>query len=116
MACKIVNSNVLELVNISIVMCHVIKLYMQSGQEQNNGYLNQCISIITMSVGAITTIMTTTGTWFDNLFVLFKFSIALRLLRLFWLDSVGAVEFTYFHCLNFLLYSFLAQYMHVKAG
>ena len=83
MACKIVNSNVLELVNISIVMCHVIKLYMQSGQEQNNSYLNQCMSVTTVSVGAVSTIMPTTGTWFDNLFVLLKFSIALRLLRLF---------------------------------
>ena len=81
--CKIVNSNVLELVNISIVMCHIIKLYMRSGQEQNNSYLNQCMSITTMSVGAVTTIITTAGTWFDNLCVLLKFSIALRLLRLF---------------------------------
>lgn len=83
MACKIVNSNVLELANISIVMCHVIELYMQSGQEQNNSYLNQCMSITTVSVGAVSTIMTTTGTWFDNLFVLLTFSIALGLLRLF---------------------------------
>ena len=83
MACKIVNSNVLELVNISIVMCHVIKLYMQSGQEQNNSYLNQCMSVTTVLVGDVSTIMTTTGTWFDNLFVLLKLSIALRLLRLF---------------------------------
>ena len=83
MACKIVNSNVLELVNISIVMCHIIKLYMQSEQEQNNGYLNQCMSITTVSVGAVSTIMTTTGPWFDNLFVLLNFSIALGLLRLF---------------------------------
>ena len=67
MACKIVNSNVLELVNISIVMCQVIKLYMQSGREQNNSYLNQCMSITTMSVGSVTTNMTTTGTWFDNI-------------------------------------------------
>ena len=83
MACMIVNSNVLELVNISIVMCHVIKLYMQSGQEQNNSYLNQCMSITTVSVGAVSAIMTRTGTWFDNLFVWLNFSIALGLLRLF---------------------------------
>ena len=66
-----------------IVMCHVINLYMQSGQGQNNSYLNQCMSITTMSVDAVTTIMTTTGTWFDKLFVLLNFFIALRLLRLF---------------------------------
>ena len=83
MACKIVNSTELELVNISIFMCHIRKLYMESGREQNNGYLNQCMSITSMSVGAVTTIVTTTGTWFDNLFVLLKFSIAFRLLRLF---------------------------------
>ena len=55
---------------------------MESGREQNNSYLNQCMSITSMSVGAVTTIMTRTGTWFDNLFVLLKI-IAFRLLRLF---------------------------------
>ena len=56
---------------------------MQSEQEQNNSYLNQCMSITTVSVGAVSTIMTTTGPWFDNLFVLLNVSIALGLLRLF---------------------------------
>ena len=94
---------------------------MESGRKQNNSYLKQCMSITSMSVGAVTSIMTTTGTWFDNLFVLLKFSIAFRLLRLFQVGSVGAVEFTYFHCLNFIklevfTLQLLTQYMHVKTG
>ena len=59
MVCEIVNSTALA--NISIVMCHIIKLYMESGRERNNSHLNQCMSITSMSVGAITTIKTTTG-------------------------------------------------------
>ena len=83
MACNILNSTALELVNILIVTCHIIKLYIESGREQNKSNLNQCLNITSVSVGAVTTIMTTTGTWFDNLFVLLTFSIAFRLLRLF---------------------------------
>lgn len=102
MACKIVNSTALELVNILIAMCHIIKLHMESGCERANRYLKQCMSITSMPVGAVTTIMATTGTWFENLLALLKFSSAFRHLRLFLVGSVGAVEFTYFHCLNFI--------------